>query len=201
MDKILPLYEMRINAQMDSDLEVSAISLVDVPATEKMWQAFKSTPQLMQFAEINEDQKIIVGAAMIPDLFIYRNDPERGEYNVVFSKDTVRCIAEKFYAKGFQGNANIMHDAGQAVAGVNYFLSWFKDDAKGMVGLTGDYPDGTWFVGAKVNNDAVWAKVKAGEIKGFSVEGLFEFEISNAAPTEDESLFEKIKNILNEISD
>ena len=92
---------MRINAQMDSDLEVSAISLVDVPATEKMWQAFKSTPQLMQFAQINEEEKIIVGAAMIPDLFIYRNDPERGEYNVVFSKETVRSIAEKFYAKGF----------------------------------------------------------------------------------------------------
>lgn len=201
MDKKLPLYEMRINAQVDSDLQVSAISLVDIPATEKMWQAFKSTPKLMQFTAINDDEKIIVGAAMIPDLFIYRNDPERGEYNVVFSKDTVATIAQKFYAKGFQGNANIMHDAGQAVTGVNYFLSWINDEAKGMVGLTGDYPDGTWFVGAKVTNDAVWQKVKSGEIKGFSVEGLFEFEITNLAPTEDESMFEKIKNILNEISE
>lgn len=196
----LPLYEMRINAAVDSDLQVSAIALVDIPAIEKNWQAFKAAPKAMEFATINNEERVIIGAAMIPDLFIYRNDEQRGEYNVVFSKETVKEIAEKFYAKGFQGKANIMHDAGQAVEGVNYFLSWFNDKSKGMVGMEGEYPDGTWFVGAKVNNDEVWAKVKSGEIKGFSVEGLFEFEEADVNPTEDDALFMKIKNILSEIS-
>ena len=195
----LPLYEIKINEDTNSDLEVSAIALVDSPAIEKNWQAFTGTASLA-FATVNEDERIIVGAAMIPDLFIYRNDKQHGEYNVVFSKGTIQSIAQKFYAKGFQGKANIMHDAGHGVDGVNYFLSWFKDEKKGMQGLKGDYPDGTWFVGAKVTNDAVWAKVKSGEIKGFSVEGLFKYEPVNNEPTEGEQLFEKIKNILNEIN-
>ena len=193
MDK-LPTFEINISESLESQLEVTAIALVDMPAIESNWMAFKEQ-QPMNFASIDEDQHLIIGAAMIPDLKIYRNDSQLGEHNVVFSKDTVRRIAEKFYAKGFQGSANIMHDAGQVVAGVNYFLSWIKDDAKGMVGLSGDYPDGTWFVGAKVNNEAVWAKVKSGEIKGFSVEGMFEYEEKKP----EDVMMQKIKNILNEI--
>ena len=34
-------------------------------------------------------------------------------------------------------------------------------------------PMGTWMVSMKVNNDDVWKKVKAGEVKGFSIEGYF----------------------------
>ena len=127
---------------------------------------------------------------------IYRNDAELGEYNVFFTKATVQQIAEKFYTKGFQGSANIMHDAGQKVEGVNYFLSWIKDSAKGMVGLEGNYPDGTWFVGAKVNNADVWAKIKAGAIKGFSVEGMFEYE---PVMTPEQIMMEKIKQIISGI--
>jgi hypothetical protein len=38
-----------------------------------------------------------------------------------------------------------------------------------------DLPDGTWFISAKVENDEVWNKIKSGEVKGFSVEGIFNF--------------------------
>ena len=36
-----------------------------------------------------------------------------------------------------------------------------------------DVPVGTWMVSMKVYNDDVWAKVKAGELHGFSIEGYF----------------------------
>ena len=36
-----------------------------------------------------------------------------------------------------------------------------------------DAPDGSWFISARVNNAAIWAKIKQGAIKGFSVEGVF----------------------------
>lgn len=198
MDK-LPLYEMTISEDINSDVQVSAIALVDYPAIEKTWQAFKDNQNPLSFATINEDEHLIVGPAMIPDLKIYRRDDELGEYNVIFSKETVTQIAEKFYAKGFQGKANIMHDAGQTCTGINYFLSWIKDDAKNMVGLSGDYPDGTWFVGARVTNPEVWAKIKSGEIKGFSVEGIFEYKKPAEMKTEDETFLDKIKEILNGI--
>lgn len=194
----LPLYEMMINADPASELEVTAIALVDQPAIDKNWFAFKDMPHPMAFTTVNEDERLLIGPAMIPDLKIFRTDPTLGEYNVVFSKQTVQQIAEKFYAKNFQGNANIMHDAGQPVPGLNYFMSWFKDSSKGMVGIDGEYPDGTWFVGARVKDDATWAKVKSGQIKGFSVEGVFQY--AELKSTE-EQMLEKIKEILNGISE
>lgn len=200
----LPLYEMTISDEMTSDLEVTAIALVDEPAIQVNWQAFTAQSAQMNFATINEDERLIIGPAMIPDMKIYRNDTEPdglGEYNVFFSKNTVKKIAEKFYAKGFQGSANIMHDAGQKVEGVNYFLSWIKDDAKGMIGLAGDYPNGTWFVGARVNNPDVWAKIKSGAIKGFSVEGMFQYASTPTVVDASETLLQKIKEILNGIND
>ncbi len=199
MDK-LPLYEMTISDDLNSEVEVSAIALVDYPAIEKTWQAFKDNKNPLSFATINEDEHLIVGPAMIPDLKIYRRCDELGEHNVVFSKETVCQIAEKFYAKGFQGKANIMHDQEQACSGVNYFLSWIKDGSKNMIGLSGDYPEGTWFVGARVSNPEVWAKIKSGEIKGFSVEGIFTYEKPEEMNTEEDTLLGKIKEILNGIN-
>lgn len=196
---------MTISADLSSDLEVTAIALVDKPAIQINWQAFNAAKNPLNFSTIDNDQCVIIGAAMVPDMVIYRNNPARpdlGEYNVFFSKETIATIAEKFYSKNFQGSANIMHDAGQKVEGVTYFLSWINDEKKGMVGLAGDYPQGTWFVGAKVNNPAVWAKIKSGEIKGFSVEGMFNYEAADTPAEPDNAdftLMEKIKNILNEI--
>jgi hypothetical protein len=36
-----------------------------------------------------------------------------------------------------------------------------------------DLPKGTWMIAMKVDNDETWAKVKSGELKGFSIEGYF----------------------------
>jgi len=194
---------MRIKPETDSELEVTAIALVDAPAIAKNFLAFKGALKL-EFATINEDEHIIVGPAMVPDTLIYRNDKDLGEYNVFFSKETIKEIAQKYYKKCLQGSANLMHDPEQKLEGINYFLSWFKDTAKGMTGLDGDYPEGTWFVGAKVDNADAWAKIKSGEIKGFSVEGVFGYVKEEPAPvqmSDDErsatELLQKINEILN----
>jgi hypothetical protein len=197
MTKPLPVYELAVSEDPQSDLEVYAIALVDKPAIEKTWFAFAENKDPWKFAAVGEDDKrVVVGPAMIPDMKIYRKDEEMGEYQVFFSADTIASIAQKFFAKGNQGNANLMHDPEQAVDGVTYFMSWIKDSSKGMVGLEGEYPDGTWFVGAKVENEEVWGKIKAGEIQGFSVEGFFKY-LKPASATEEELMLQKIKELLN----
>jgi len=85
--------------------------------------------QKMKFSVINEDERVVVGPAMIPDLPIYRKD-ETGEYFVFFDKKTIETIALKFYAKGFQQNANEMH--AKAVEGITFFQSWIADESKGI---------------------------------------------------------------------
>jgi hypothetical protein len=198
----LPCYQLEIDPDQSSDVQVDYVALVDMPAIEKNFLAFKSEEnkaslKRLDFAAVNEEERIVIGAAMIPDLAIYRNDPTNGEYYVTFSKDTVKQIAEKFYSKGFQNNANLMHDAAQKVEGVCYFLSFIRDSAKGMIGLAGDYPEGTWFLGAKVNNDEAWAKVKSGEIKGFSVEGIFQYRKTQLSA---EKAFELIREIIENLT-
>lgn len=174
MDK-LPIFELTIDETPAAETEVSYVALVDRPAIEAGWMAFNEQPQPLKFAIQNEDEQVIFGPAMIPDMRIYRND-DNGEYFVTFSKDTIAKIAIKFFANGYQKNVNLMHDSGQQVEGVTFFQSVIKDTAKGIEGMTGDYPDGTWFLGAKVNNDEVWADVKAGKFTGYSVEGLFQYK-------------------------
>jgi hypothetical protein len=60
-----------------------------------------------------------------------------------------------------------------------------------------DCPDGSWFGSFYVENDEVWNKIKSGEVKGFSVEGLFIYD--KPQPTEDEVL-SQIKKLLDTIS-
>jgi hypothetical protein len=131
--------------------------------------------KMQAFAVVNEEERVVIGPAMIPDKKIFRRDPDGTEYEVFFTKDTIRIIAEKFYRKGFQNNGNEMHDSSKPVDMV-FFQSWIADESKGIPKMKQfeSLPDGTWFLGAKVNSDEAWAKVKDGTFKGFSVEGMFD---------------------------
>jgi hypothetical protein len=169
----LQVYRAEINPDPTSELEVNFIGLVDRPAIERNFQAFGHQ---QRFA-INEDKRIISGPAMIADMPLYRKDKDLGEYYVVFDKQAIRCIVEKFSAKGYMTNFNLFHNDQAQVSDVTIFNSFISDIELGFTAPKGfeDLADGSWFISAKVNNDAVWAKVKAGEIKGFSVEGIFSY--------------------------
>lgn len=173
----LPVYEMVINPEEQSEVEVSFVALVDKPAIEKNFLMFKD--QKLTFA-INEEKRIISGPAMIADQLIYRKD-ENGEYNVFFSPNTVRDIALKFFKKDYQKNLNLFHDPALSLEGVTIFESFISDNERGIQPMKGfeDLPNGTWFISAKIENDAVWEKIKSGEVKGFSVEGIFSYMTKN----------------------
>lgn len=147
-----------------------------------------------RFAVVKEDERVIIGPAMIPDLPIYRSDSS-GEYYVYFDKKTIETIALKFYAKGFQQNANIMHE--KAIEGITFFMSWIADESKGIPKMKQfeNLPDGTWFLGAKVNNEDTWAKVKDGTFKGFSVEGMFDMTEIKMKMNE-EQIINKLRDLL-----
>lgn len=193
---MLPVYKMDIVTDENSDLEVDWIALVDKPAIEKNFMAFNEHEQKMAFA-IQEDEQIITGALMLADKPIYRND-ENGEYYVVFGKDTIKKIAQKFFTKGYQSNVNLMHDSGQRLDGLTMFESWITDEKRGVKAMKGfeDVPEGSWFGSFKVNNPDVWQMVKEGKVKGFSVEGLFQMK-----PTEKQDINKVAENMWSQIQD
>lgn len=172
----LKVFKARIDPSIDSDLEVNYIGLVDRPAIERNFQAFNEQKKKAAFI-LNEEKRIISGPAMIADMPIYRKDDQLGEYYVVFDKPAIQSIVEKFAAKGYLKNFNLFHDQQQKVSDVTIFNSFVSDAELGVPALTGfeDVADGSWFISAKVNNPTVWEAVKTGAIKGFSVEGLFNY--------------------------
>lgn len=193
----LPVYLAQIDADLTSELEVNYMGLVDKPAIERNFQAFKDHKAAFI---LNEEKRIIGGPAMIADLPLYRRDKDLGEYFVVFGKTEIQTIVEKFSAKGYLKNFNLFHKEQEQVEDVTIFNSFIADKSLGVSPMAGyeDLPDGTWFIFAKVNNDKVWKKVKEGEIKGFSVEGLFTYIPVARVKMTSHQLMSKIQKILNE---
>jgi len=174
MSMELPLYMLEISDDLADDAEVQFVALVDRPAIQKNWNAFKNE---QKFQIISEDKRIISGCAMLADTPIFRSDANFGDYYVAFSKDTIVKIVQKYFKKGYQNNVNLMHDPNQIESGVTMFESFISDKARGIEPMKGfeDAPDGSWFVSMLVENDAVWQQVKEGKINGFSIEGIFNY--------------------------
>lgn len=128
------------------------------------------------FAIQDEEKRIITGAAMIADKPIYRYDQHRGEYYVVFDKDSIWQIAKKWAKTDRYDSVNIHHE--DPTAGLSLLESFIVDREQGKYPPKGydEVADGSWFLSYIVNDDDIWARVKAGEFKGFSVEGFFDFE-------------------------
>jgi hypothetical protein len=151
---------------------VDAISIVEHPAIEEDFITL-SKDYKFEFKEVDNEKRILMGAAMIPEKPIYRRDGEE-EYYVFFTKETIQRAAELYLTNGKQGNATLEHQA--KLTGLTLVESWIIEDSQkdksAAYGL--EYPVGTWMVSMKVNNDDVWEEyVKEGRVKGFSIEGWF----------------------------
>jgi hypothetical protein len=152
----------------------------------------------MIFAE-EQDQHILVGAAMIPDLEIFRKDENGNPYYVKFSQDTIQKIQEKFMRETRLGSTNLDHNDSN-YAGAYVFESWLVEDPKTDKANTVyklDVPKGTWMVKMKVIDENVWQDIKMGKYRGFSIEGNFiDKEDYDKIQTEKE-VIESIMKILN----
>ena len=164
---------------------VEAVSVVENPAIESDFIALKA--EKFKLAEVDKEKRILMGAALIPNKPIYRQNKD-SEYYIYFSKATVRKASELFFIRGNQNNSTIEHQL--ELKGLTTVESWIvesEQDKSRMYNL--NVPIGTWMISVKVNNEKVWQQVKAGEIKGFSIEGHFaeKLETRPNEPIKDEA--------------
>ena len=151
-----------------------------------------------KFAIDSEEKRTIIGPAMVPDLKIPRKDNDGNKYEVYFSSETIKMIADKYMKNQYTRNNDLMHD-GTAVKDVYVVESWIKEDEndKSVKYGYGDLPIGTWFVAMKCaktdEGNKVWEMVKSGELAGYSVSGWFE-EV--AAFCREEMFLQKVVEIL-----
>ena len=174
-------------------LGVYAIGLVEFPAIEEQWVAMASHKYNHQVAE----RRMLYGAAMVPDKYIYRVDEvTMEEFYVYFDAATIAQCAQMFFKQGLQNEATFEHQFSlEGCAVVESWLVEGEQDKSRMFGM--ELPIGTWVIGVKVENEEVWQKVKAGEIKGFSIEGRFaELQVNANAVNVRKMLLDEIKNLL-----
>lgn len=172
MDRRLPIYTLVLKDGDNEESGVNYVALVDEPAIERNWFAFKKEFKF----KADEERKIITGCLMIADLPIYRKSESMGEFYVIFDKSQIELMVQRFMKLGYQSKVNEMHNPELKVEGVTMFESFIVDSQRGIKPPTGfeNITEGSWFGSYKVENPDVWAKVKDGSFMGFSVEGMFD---------------------------
>ena len=183
----------------NEELSIDAISLVTSPAIEVDFVFFGKDKHNLTFSKIDEEKRMLISPALIPNKQIFRYNPNTdSEYYVYFSKDTVRKASELYLKYNNHHKATYQHQ--DRVAGVLTVESWIKEgdqDTSKMYGY--DLPNGTWFVKMKIENNDLWEKIKAGELKGLSIEGYFVDKMEKMSKTiTDEEIVEAYNELVKE---
>jgi hypothetical protein len=164
-----PLYKIKIDED-DEFTGVDFISLVDDPAIEINFITLSKENQI-KFS-FNKDKKLLIGPILIPDKPINRYDEKRGEYDVVFEKETIEKISKKFNKNNLNKNINFQHSSDSIVKAYlteNWIIEDKQYDKSTLYNF--DLPIGTWFGTVYIEDDKFWNDVvKKGEVKGFSIE-------------------------------
>ncbi len=195
-EKTTSIVELVI-ADDSQELAIDAISLVNSPAIEQDFVFFNKEKNNLTFAKVDEEKRMLVSPALIPNKHIFRYDPNTdSEYYVYFSPETVRKASELYLKHNNHHKAT--HEHNERVSGVLTVESWIKEGDSDKSKLFGyDLPNGTWFVKMKITNSELWEKIKEGKLKGLSIEGYFTdkmAKMSERTPTDHEIL-----SALNEI--
>jgi len=173
------IYKITIDDLTDPELGLMAISLVDFPAVEKNFIRFKDEKQPQRIMlKTDNDQRVITGVALLADTPIYRYDPAMGgDYYIVFERETIKTLVEKYSRDGLLNVINLQHNANTySINACTMIESYFVNAERGICPIEfSGIPDGSWIVSFKVTDENLWQAIKAsngeeGGLNGFSVE-------------------------------
>lgn len=173
----LPIYDILLD---DETAGISTISLVQDPAVDVAFMAFSKDRELKLSVIDDGMEHRVLGVVCRANFPVYRRDAKMGEYYIRFSAETIKKIAQKLLADGYQNFVNLEHMGDMYVGGVQMTEMFIKNKAMGIdpKGFE-DVEDGSLFAIYKVDNDAVWQAIKDGVFTGFSLEGYFGFKESD----------------------
>ena len=180
-----------IKLRLPSEEEIEfQIALVDEPAIESDFQYFNK-----QYTFKEDERGELWGYFMIAEMEIPRFDQQRGAYNVVFDKPAIDAIVRNWSKNGINKNMNEAHQTGELLEGVYVLQHWQIDSKMGINAPNGfkTEADGSWFGVVKCENEDIKAKIKSGELNGFSIEARF---IEEAFKAMEKDLLAQLDEIL-----
>lgn len=169
----IPTYHAKLT--QTNTTGIFAMSFVDYPANETNFVALsKRQPHALK---LSKAKQVLTGVVLIPDQEIYRDD-ENGKYNVVFKREDIELIAQRMMLDGV-ALRHTTHQHADDLKG-NYLTElWIVQDSvkdkANALGL-GKLPVGTLCASYKIVDADYWRdEVLTGNVKGFSIEGFFNF--------------------------
>ena len=175
-----------IDINEDDNTGLDAISLVSTPAVEIDFLCFEKDDSIEISFSANEDKHIISGIALRADFPIYRRNGDY-EYYVVFTKEIIRKIVNKYAKNGLFNSVNLQHSDLNFTNKAIMIESYIIDKERGICPTEfSDIEDGSWYVSFHIEDEMLWNEVKDGKIlNGFSVQGLFNLIEDSVANTEE----------------
>lgn len=148
----LPVYNI-----IPLDNDDFEIALVENPAIGEDFLKFADEKVKYEFSK---DKQNIKGPVLIPNLPIYRRNPER---YVIFTEEAIKKSQELFMKNGSKFNINHSDKEVELEIVDNYIV---KEDS-------GQYKKGTWVLEAHIADLQLWEEIKNDTFNGFSVESMF----------------------------
>lgn len=194
-EAMIPTFFLEIDETTQTGVE--RISLVVRPAVEIDFLKFNKQPEKQLYEITDNEKREVFGVVMLPDTPIYRNNERMGEHNVVFSKEMVKKIAQRFFNEFGTKAVNLDHTSD--TKDVTIYESYIVEKERGKLApeAFANVPDGTWLASMKVNSEQLWEQIKSGSYNGFSVEGFFTYgeSFNNQLNTNNEKMYE-VKKML-----
>ena len=200
------VYEMRMD---DASNGAFAISLVEEPAIDEHFIKLakeKPASKLVNVKLLNEEQRLLIGVLLRPNMRIFRRGVKGFNNNkpfyMMFKPHIVKRIAWDYIQNCKINNATLDHET--PVDGITLVESWINnvDSTDGITnGFDINSKIGDWVGVIRVNNPKLWDTIKSNDYKGFSIEGLF-----NALPIPSNDIvvselkLQAIKNIIDNIN-
>lgn len=193
----LPLFRALVDDGDDTGM--LTISLVEMPAVQRDFLAYSAGEKMIRYSISDEEKRRVFGLVMLCDVPIFRRGEKGDEYYIVYDRPTIERMAEKFLAEHRQNDVDLNHSF-EIEDGIRLTEIFIKDSARGLC-PTGfeEVPDGSLFAEYHVLNDTVWAGIKDGTYKGFSLSGVFNvesFSNHNEEEKKDNMKMERIKTML-----
>lgn len=166
MNKV-PIYNIAIEED-EFDLGLTKMSLVEYPAVNVPFLKFSENDIVKETFSTNKEKKIVTSVALLADTPIKRVDDYGNLYYVVFSKEIIGKLVNKFFKDDLIKSVNINHfeDTDKAYLIESYFVNEELGIKPNGIYST----DGSWIVSYKITDDNLWNDIKEGKLNGFSVE-------------------------------
>ena len=195
----LPIYKISIDPSLAEDGETLGISQVAYTKTPAILTKgiYFDTIDKLTYMRFSDELKMRVAApVLIPDMPIYRNDDDLGEYSVVFTKDTIELLRQNFMLSKGKNAFNLDHTDQETPS---YILdSWITGPSATDLSFTKygvTVPEGSWFVVSQFTDKEYFQnEIVAKDRVGYSIEGFLGLALSQIIKKEvKQNIMEKQK--------